>query len=46
MKCVMGEIKKAYQIWSSENSIESVKFQQEIHDNVQTWFEKNDAYRI
>ena len=27
-------------------SLESVKFQQEINDDVQTWFEKNDVYRI
>ena len=27
-------------------SLESVKFQQEINDDFQTWFEKKYAYRI
>ena len=27
-------------------SLESVKIQQEINDDVQTWLEKNYAYRI
>ena len=42
----MGEIKKTYHVWSLEILLESDKFQQEINDDVQTWFEKKYAYRI
>ena len=33
-----------FEVWKI--SLKSVKFQQEINADVQTWFEKNYTYRI
>ena len=39
-------LRKRIKLQVSKISIKSVKFQQEINDDVQTWFEKSYASRI